>query len=124
MGSMCIRNNLEDDKYECIKVVKYAPRNINDINNLETFVENKNDNSLLFKTNSKVESNIFEGNIYESQIEENKIKDNLKSEKLKNEEEIKEEIKENSNENNIEEDETDIINYPEKLLNIINFKRT
>ena len=123
---MCIRNNLEDDKYECIKVVKYAPRNINDINDLETFVENKNnnDNSLLFKSNSKVESNIFEGNIYESQIEENKIKDNLKSEKLKNEEEIKEEIKENSNENNIEEDETDIINYPEKLLNIINFIRT
>ena len=41
---MCIRNNLEDDKYECIKVVKYAPRNITDINNIETFVEIINNN--------------------------------------------------------------------------------
>ena len=54
---MCIRNNLEDDKYECIKVVKYAPRNINDINNLETFVENKNNNYNLFFLNQIQKSN-------------------------------------------------------------------
>ena len=44
-------------KYEYINIVKYAPRNINDINNLETIIENKNNNYNLFFLNQIQKSN-------------------------------------------------------------------